>query len=531
MDRRIALILACDGAAAVLAACGGGSASGGNAADLRTTPVATPVPPVATVPVVPTFPLPTPIEVLEPASPLSVVELLQSQPEFSIFVEAIAVAEAKKLANPKGTLSSLKTAGPHTLLAPTNAAFASLFAELGKTKDEVFDNGGIFITTLVDQLRVSHYLFGDNLSKAQMLKATGVVGYRTNYQVFYPNGVVVFNDQKGRAASVTKADVRASNGTIHVIDHVLLRAFFEVEEEMQLQPQFSFMYEAMVASARRGGYNIYPPYFGITLFAPTNTAWADFLVEMGITKKQLLDDPAWLRRLIAGGIFAYQSPKSTLTKLELNTVWSSNNDVSVDANGHYLNVPTRIKISPDLTIIDEQNRRINIIATDLQASGTVIHTIDKVILIPREIGLPDLTVLDRIGYPNSFYWKCLEGAGLAELFLGSTPLTVFSFDEFLFGNVTREYGVTAEAFLADKALLTKVMKYQVVLGKFKGEDLARNGLTTTLLGETFHTKLVDETWVCTDQRGREMHYHSSGVLGCANGTVFQSSRLIAFPSA
>ncbi len=61
----------------------------------------------------------------------TVVGVAQSLPDFSILVEAVVAA------NLADTLSS---AGPFTVFAPTNAAFAALLTELGVTKEALLAN-------------------------------------------------------------------------------------------------------------------------------------------------------------------------------------------------------------------------------------------------------------------------------------------------------------------------------------------------------------------------------------------------------
>jgi uncharacterized surface protein with fasciclin (FAS1) repeats len=61
----------------------------------------------------------------------NIVELAQATPDLSILVEAVVAA---------GLASTLSGAGPFTVFAPTNAAFAALLGELGVTKEALLAN-------------------------------------------------------------------------------------------------------------------------------------------------------------------------------------------------------------------------------------------------------------------------------------------------------------------------------------------------------------------------------------------------------
>ena len=68
-----------------------------------------------------------------------IVQIAQSNPDLSILVEAVAAA---------GLVDTLKSPGPFTVFAPTNAAFVSLLGELGVTKDALLANNP-FLTAVL----------------------------------------------------------------------------------------------------------------------------------------------------------------------------------------------------------------------------------------------------------------------------------------------------------------------------------------------------------------------------------------------
>jgi uncharacterized surface protein with fasciclin (FAS1) repeats len=122
-----------------------------------------------------------------------------------------------------GLVETLQGAGPFTVLAPTNTAFAELPAETiqallqPQNKDRLAQ---ILTCHVVPVEAFSSDIVG-------MIQADGgthavqTVGGCV-LQASVQNGSVVLTDEQGRSATVTIADVDQSNGVIHVIDRVLL---------------------------------------------------------------------------------------------------------------------------------------------------------------------------------------------------------------------------------------------------------------------------------------------------------------------
>ncbi len=114
-----------------------------------------------------------------------------------------------------GLVETLKGKGPFTVFAPTNEAFAKLpkgtVEELLKPENK---------DKLV-KILTFHVVAGDNDSKAVMgmTSATSVEGGKLSITV--KDGKVWVGNDKARA-TVIKPDIKASNGTIHWIDTVLM---------------------------------------------------------------------------------------------------------------------------------------------------------------------------------------------------------------------------------------------------------------------------------------------------------------------
>jgi uncharacterized surface protein with fasciclin (FAS1) repeats len=122
-----------------------------------------------------------------------------------------------------GLVSTLEGAGPFTVFAPTNAAFAKLPAGTVKTLLEPANKGQL--TAVLTYHVIPGRITAADLSK--MIDDNGghytvntVQGGALSFSKM--NGGIAITDAKGDTAMVTIADVMQSNGVIHVINTVLL---------------------------------------------------------------------------------------------------------------------------------------------------------------------------------------------------------------------------------------------------------------------------------------------------------------------
>jgi uncharacterized surface protein with fasciclin (FAS1) repeats len=122
-----------------------------------------------------------------------------------------------------GLVDTLSGAGPFTVFAPTNAAFAALPA--GTVDSLLKPENKATLTKIL----TCHVVAGNVMAKAvmSMVKADGgshsvktVGGCMLTFKVSGKN--VTVTDESGGVANVTIADVRQSNGVIHVVNKVLL---------------------------------------------------------------------------------------------------------------------------------------------------------------------------------------------------------------------------------------------------------------------------------------------------------------------
>lgn len=131
-----------------------------------------------------------------------IVDIAASNEDFSTLVAAVTAA---------GLVDTLKSDGPFTVFAPTNAAFAKLPAGTVESLLEP-ENKDTLVSILtyhvVPGAVTSDQLAGQHLEVATVQGSTVSIDGR--------DGVKVDD------ATVTAADIIATNGVIHVIDTVIM---------------------------------------------------------------------------------------------------------------------------------------------------------------------------------------------------------------------------------------------------------------------------------------------------------------------
>ncbi len=144
----------------------------------------------------------------------TIVANASAAPNLSTLVTAVKAADL---------VDTLSGAGPFTVFAPTNDAFAKLPAGTVDTLTQP-DNKATLVKILT-----YHVVAGkiDSKMLLKLIKKNGgsyqaktVQGEPLTFSV--DGGMVKITDAKGGTAMVTTADVYQSNGVVHVIDTVLM---------------------------------------------------------------------------------------------------------------------------------------------------------------------------------------------------------------------------------------------------------------------------------------------------------------------
>ena len=278
---------------------------------------------------------------------LDIVELAQATPDLSFLVEAVVSAEL---------VDTLKGAGPFTVFAPTNAAFAALLTELGLSKAQLLADKALLKTVL------TYHVLPTKVERAQVPRGKAVSTVQGSILKVEASGTdLTITDGRNRSARILATDIQAKNGVIHTINRVILPANKNIVETAQALPQFSVLVEAVLAANLQGTLSGAGPF---TVFAPTNDAFTALLAELNISKAALLADTALLTKVLTYHVLAGRVLKADVPV---------NTPITTVQGG-------TISVSSTFVLADQRGRNSNITATDVLTSNGVIHVIDKVIL-------------------------------------------------------------------------------------------------------------------------------------------------------
>lgn len=144
----------------------------------------------------------------------TIVALAQSNPQASTLVTAVTAA---------GLAETLSGAGPFTVFAPSNDAFAKVDKATldGLLKPESKDK----LASLLKYHVVAGDVKSGDLAKL-ITDGNGTATVKTlgggSLKASMDGDKIVLTDAKGGKSTVTAADMVASNGTIHVVDTVVM---------------------------------------------------------------------------------------------------------------------------------------------------------------------------------------------------------------------------------------------------------------------------------------------------------------------
>ena len=241
----------------------------------------------------------------------SVLDLAVEAGQFSILIAAIEAA---------GLVDTLEGDGPFTVLAPTDAAFAEAFEALGIDPAELLEDTET-LTAILTYHVIAQAADSQLVATLDGQSVGTVNGQSVDINVV--DGQIMVNE-----ATVVSADLIADNGIVHVINGVLLPpdiaealgAAAAPEEPVEpMDPtiaeivvelaagdpaEFTILLAALEAAGLVDALN--NPDDELTVFAPTDAAFAVALETLGLTAEELLasDDLAGILTYhVAPGVF------------------------------------------------------------------------------------------------------------------------------------------------------------------------------------------------------------------------------------
>jgi len=247
----------------------------------------------------------------------------------------------------------------------------------------------------------------------------------------------------------------------------------------------------------------------LTVFAPTNDAFVDFLTANGLTADQLLASPdlgnILTYHVVAGAVGSADVTPGPVTALNERQFY-----VSEDPTGN-------------LWI----NGNAQIIQTDITADNGIIHVLDYVITAPSQ-NIAQIAIAANEASTPEFTQlvAALIRADLVEAVSGDAldNLTVFAPTDAAFEALYEVLGVNGvDEIPVD--LLTNVLQYHVVPARAFSQDLRQNAsLPTLLTGQNLTVDLAN------------LQINESGLIGAAlnihatNGVIHAIDRVLLPPS-
>lgn len=257
---------------------------------------------------------------------------------------------------------TLQGTGPFTVFAPTDAAFTAFL----KTTQYATIND--VPKDVLTQILLNHVVNGSVKSTALTTNYIKTLGKgsasATNTLSMYVD--ISSGVKLNGVASVTTADVLASNGVIHVVDAVI--GLPTIVTHALANKNFSSLVGALTGTGQPDFVTTLSGTGPFTVFAPTNGAFTALNTE-----------------LAPGGIAGVST--ANLTKvLQYHVVNGANVLAATLTEGQMVTpilTPAQkftIQLAGGAKIKDANNRISNIIITDVQCSNGVIHAVDKVLL-------------------------------------------------------------------------------------------------------------------------------------------------------
>jgi len=286
---------------------------------------------------------------------LNIVELAQETEELSSLVAALT--DSRHTTDFVGLLSGTDA---YTVFAPNNAAFQALL-DSDPTWNTLAD---VPIATL-DAVLKFHVISGSVLSTDLTASYVNTLSAGPNSEAISLQIDVAPAVQFNGSASPVTVDVAATNGTVHIIDEVMLPP--NVVTLALNGSDFTSLVAALTDSRHTTDFVATLSGDGpFTVFAPTNAAF-QALLDSDATWNSLADVPiATLEAVLLYHVVAANVQSDELTDAQVVTMLSAGT-VTVD-------------LSAGAKLTTTSGQSVTISATDVQGSNGVVHVIDTLML-------------------------------------------------------------------------------------------------------------------------------------------------------
>ncbi|MDB2675538.1 fasciclin domain-containing protein, partial [Flavobacteriales bacterium] len=309
--------------------------------------------------------------IVEPLPNPSIMEIVEASENHTYLETAINTANLNE---------TLDTGGPFTLFAPTDEAFTALeVAQPGFIAALLADTETL--TSILFYHVVSGITMAEDLNDGDLIPTLNNASLTVSI-----DGMTYMIDM----ATVTAANLEASNGVVHVIDMVLVPAeepgLPTIMEIVEASENHTYLETAINTANLNETLDTGGPF---TLFAPTDEAFTALEVAQPGFIAALLADTETLTSILFYHVVSGITMAEDLNDGDLiPTLNTASLTVSIDGMTYMINMAT-------------------VTTPNLEASNGVVHVIDMV-LVPAEEPNDSSTVMDII--ENSVVHNTLEAA-------------------------------------------------------------------------------------------------------------------------
>ncbi len=254
--------------------------------------------------------------------------------------------------------------GPFTVFAPTNDAFNGVTAPGG---------------TELSNLLTYHVIAGQGLSAADVINLSN--GNLISVTMANGDSTFVRASAAGvfvNGIQVTDPNLEADNGIVHGVDRILFPPTGNLVETAISTPGFDSLVKAVVQVSGAGTTGldniaeVLSTLNGVTVFAPTNQAFADLFADANFPFRSISEIPdatlraVLLHHAVTARAFSNDLANGTITMANGSTVTVAGvgtANITIDGSG---------------TVFD--NTAAGIAVTNVMARNGVIHAINKVLI-------------------------------------------------------------------------------------------------------------------------------------------------------
>ena len=304
----------------------------------------------------------------------SILAMAQNQPNLTTFVQAL------QLTGLDATLSS----GNFTVFAPTNDAFATYFSTIQYPGAVYYPNVSSVPVAVLKNLLLNHVITGNfkstDLTTNSFVKtnAFGAQSTTNNLNMLVTNvaNVIKLNNN----ATVSVPNLTTDTGVLHIVDRVI--GLPRLTDLLTANTNFSKLVSFLKVTGQQDF--TASPYLGnttgVTVFAPTNTAFSALETELNIVLGSPTATPpvapVGITPAMITNVLKYHFVNTTILSTALTQGQTVTTLLTPAPNTFTVNLTIGVKLFD----LHSPQRAASVIAADIQANNGVIHVLDKVLL-------------------------------------------------------------------------------------------------------------------------------------------------------